>query len=148
MASARNSSSPTRDREGSGRPKQPVRSVRWRDWWVPSDRADIRDALADLLRRAGTERVEVACGSGRGRTGTALACLAVLDGVPRQRRYVAHFDRDGRRPLGSSPRTRSGRRVAVARTPHDEPVLHTCCASCEVPVDHVNVINRNGRDEP
>jgi protein-tyrosine phosphatase len=26
--------------------------------------------------------VEVACGGGLGRTGTALACLAVLDGVP------------------------------------------------------------------
>ena len=26
--------------------------------------------------------VEIACGGGRGRTGTALACLAVLDGVP------------------------------------------------------------------
>ena len=57
------------------------------------------------------ERVEIACGGGRGRTGTALACMAVLDGVPRdeavtyvrehydaravetpwQRRYVAHF---------------------------------------------------------
>jgi protein-tyrosine phosphatase len=26
--------------------------------------------------------VELACGGGVGRTGTALACLAVLDGVP------------------------------------------------------------------
>jgi len=26
--------------------------------------------------------VEVACSGGRGRTGTTLACLAVLDGVP------------------------------------------------------------------
>ncbi|PLW73468.1 protein phosphatase, partial [Streptomyces sp. DJ] len=26
-----------------------------------------------------------ACGGGRGRTGTALACLAVLDGVPPER---------------------------------------------------------------
>jgi protein-tyrosine phosphatase len=26
--------------------------------------------------------VEFACGGGRGRTGTALACLAVLDGIP------------------------------------------------------------------
>jgi len=57
------------------------------------------------------ERVELACGGGRGRTGTALTCLAVLDGVPPaeavayvrehydpwavetpwQRRYVARF---------------------------------------------------------
>ena len=26
--------------------------------------------------------MEIACGGGRGRTGTALACIAVLDGVP------------------------------------------------------------------
>lgn len=32
-----------------------------------------------------TERVEIACGGGRGRTGTALACLAVIDGVPANR---------------------------------------------------------------
>lgn len=35
-----------------------------------------------LVARAADERVEVACSGGRGRTGTALACLAVLDGVP------------------------------------------------------------------
>ncbi|MDN5548291.1 MAG: protein phosphatase, partial [Rhodococcus sp. (in: high G+C Gram-positive bacteria)] len=29
-----------------------------------------------------TERVEIACGGGYGRTGTALAALAVMDGVP------------------------------------------------------------------
>ncbi len=28
------------------------------------------------------ERVEIACPGGRGRTGTALACLAVLEGLP------------------------------------------------------------------
>ncbi len=28
------------------------------------------------------ERVELACGRGCGRTGTALACMAILDGVP------------------------------------------------------------------
>lgn len=40
--------------------------------------------LSEAWERAGRERVEVACGGGggRGRTGTALACLAVLDGVP------------------------------------------------------------------
>jgi protein-tyrosine phosphatase len=38
--------------------------------------------LRDAWERSATERVEIACGGGRGRTGTALACLAVLDGVP------------------------------------------------------------------
>ena len=56
--------------------------VRWPDFRLPSDPAVLRTALAEVLRRAGSERVELACGGGRGRTGTALACLAVLDGVP------------------------------------------------------------------
>ncbi|MDT2008690.1 protein phosphatase [Rhodococcus opacus] len=59
-----------------------ARWVRWPDFRLPRDRHDTRDALGEVWRRAATERVEVACGGGRGRTGTALACLAVLDGVP------------------------------------------------------------------
>lgn len=90
----------------------PSRWVRWPDWWLPRDRADARDAVLDVWRRAESERVEIACGGGRGRTGTALACLSIVDGVPPadavgyvrrhyhpravetpwQRRYVRHFD--------------------------------------------------------
>ncbi len=58
------------------------RWVKWPDFWLPSDRGAFRASLRELLDRAGTERVEVACGGGAGRTGTALACLAVIDGVP------------------------------------------------------------------
>ena len=63
------------------------------------------------MNRLGTDRVEVGCGGGRGRTGTALACLVAIDTgtavdavdyvrahydrhaveTPGQRRYVAHF---------------------------------------------------------
>ncbi|MDQ3569614.1 MAG: protein phosphatase [Actinomycetota bacterium] len=91
----------------------PYRWLRWPDFGLPSDRAGARDALIEVWERAADQRVEVACGSGRGRTGTALACLAVLDGVPPagavayvrqhydgravetpwQRRYVARFNR-------------------------------------------------------
>lgn len=90
------------------------RWVRWPDWWLPGDRTDARDALLELWRRADAERVEVACSGGQGRTGTALACLAILDGVPAhdavryvrghynpravetpwQRRYVRQFRAD------------------------------------------------------
>lgn len=49
---------------------------------LPSDRQFAVAVLRELWERAATERVEVACGGGVGRTGTALACLAVLDGVP------------------------------------------------------------------
>jgi len=49
---------------------------------MPHDQPDARAALEEAWNRAAEQRVEVACGSGRGRTGTALACLTVLDGVP------------------------------------------------------------------
>ncbi|GAA3304506.1 hypothetical protein GCM10020295_55820 [Streptomyces cinereospinus] len=52
--------------------------------------------LTGAWQRAAAEPVEIACGGGRGRTGTALACLAVLDGVPPGRAvaYVrAHYHR-------------------------------------------------------
>jgi hypothetical protein len=52
--------------------------IRWRDFWLPSDRDAFRDTLTELLERARSERVEIACYGGLGRTGTALACLAVL----------------------------------------------------------------------
>lgn len=89
------------------------RWLRWLDWRLPADPVEARQALADLWQRSATERVEVACGGGQGRTGAALACLAVLDGVaataavryirqhynpravetPWQRRFVARFQR-------------------------------------------------------
>jgi len=98
-----------------GRQPPPVpweaRWLRWPDFWLPADRAAAAAALREAWARAETERVEVACAGGHGRTGTALACLAVLDGLPGrqaiayvrqhyaaqavetpwQRRYVARF---------------------------------------------------------
>jgi protein-tyrosine phosphatase len=59
-----------------------ARWLRWPDFGLPADPAATRQALEQALTRADTERVEVACAGGRGRTGTALACLAVLDGIP------------------------------------------------------------------
>ncbi|MFP8943712.1 protein-tyrosine phosphatase family protein [Streptomyces fenghuangensis] len=58
------------------------RWVRWPDFRLPSDRAAAAEALREAWERAESERVEIACGGGYGRTGTALACLAVLDGLP------------------------------------------------------------------
>lgn len=60
----------------------PSHWVRWRDFRTPSDPEAAREALVDAWHRSMDERVEVACSGGRGRTGTALACLAVIDGVP------------------------------------------------------------------
>ncbi|MET9420217.1 MULTISPECIES: protein-tyrosine phosphatase family protein [unclassified Streptomyces] len=56
--------------------------IRWPDFRLPADPAQARGLLEQAWARAAAERVEIACGGGRGRTGTALACLAVLDGVP------------------------------------------------------------------
>ena len=58
------------------------RWLRWPDFWLPTDRRQARAVLTEAWRRAEGDRVEIACGGGRGRTGTALACLAVIDGVP------------------------------------------------------------------
>ncbi|MFF5208656.1 protein phosphatase [Streptosporangium sp. NPDC000396] len=59
-----------------------ARWLRWPDFWLPSSRTQAQELLGEAWARAAEERVELACGGGRGRTGTALACLAVLDGVP------------------------------------------------------------------
>jgi protein-tyrosine phosphatase family protein len=59
-----------------------TRWIRWPDFRLPADRVYAATVLREVWARAADERVEVACRGGRGRTGTALACVAVLDGVP------------------------------------------------------------------
>lgn len=66
------------------RPPDPgwdVRWVRWPDFWIPLDADDARHACAEAWRRCSSQRVEVACAGGVGRTGTALAAIAILDGL-------------------------------------------------------------------
>jgi hypothetical protein len=73
----------------------PSRWLRWPDFWLPSDRSVARAVLQEAWERAATERAELACGGGRGRTGTALACLAVIDGVPAEQAVAfvrQHYD--------------------------------------------------------
>ncbi len=59
------------------------RWVRWPDFRLPASPSHTATVLAEAHRRAAGERVEVACGGGVGRTGTALALLAILAGLPR-----------------------------------------------------------------
>jgi hypothetical protein len=65
------------------RPTWPADVVPWKDLGLPLDpevaATRIRDAF---LRAKRGERVEVGCRFGLGRTGTVLACMAVLAGVP------------------------------------------------------------------
>jgi protein-tyrosine phosphatase len=58
------------------------RWVRWPDFRTPASTEDAMAALREAYERAAAERVEIACGGGVGRTGTALAAIAVLAGVP------------------------------------------------------------------
>ncbi len=57
--------------------------IEWPDFLLPvhGDRAAGHIRALHERARAG-RRVEVACGGGVGRTGTVVACLAVLAGVP------------------------------------------------------------------
>lgn len=87
------------------------RWVRWRDFRLPDSTEQAVTALREAHTRAASERVEIACGGGIGRTGTALAVLSVMSGVPaddavawvranyhpravetrKQRRWIAEF---------------------------------------------------------
>jgi hypothetical protein len=55
--------------------------IRWPDFLVPLDWKEARSKLIAAYAAAIQQRLEVACSGGRGRTGTALACLAVLAGL-------------------------------------------------------------------
>jgi hypothetical protein len=64
-------------------PPWPHDRLDWPDSGVPDDAAHVVAALSLVLERARAgERVEVGCLGGHGRTGTALACLAILTGHP------------------------------------------------------------------
>jgi hypothetical protein len=67
-------------------PPWPHDHVNWPDFGVPDDPAGFRAALESVLTRARAgQRVEIGCLGGHGRTGTALACLAVLAGSPAEK---------------------------------------------------------------
>lgn len=89
--------------------------IPWKDFWLPADPAAATRILRDAHARAATDRVEIGCGGGVGRTGTALAAICVLEGmstddavewvrahyhpraveVPWQRRYLSYVQRSG-----------------------------------------------------
>jgi hypothetical protein len=70
-------------RQETWRPDWPADWVEWPDFRLPTDAEAAAAAIDATYRRAvAGERVEVACGGGTGRTGTVIACMAVLAGCP------------------------------------------------------------------
>jgi len=63
-------------------PTWPAEVVAWQDFGLPEDPEAAARQIAEAFGRAQDGLVEVGCIGGKGRTGTALACMAVLAGVP------------------------------------------------------------------
>jgi hypothetical protein len=65
-------------------PPWPHAHLDWPDFGVPREPGAVLEGLRQVLARAQRcERVEIGCWGAHGRTGTALALLAVLTGLPR-----------------------------------------------------------------
>jgi len=63
-------------------PTWPADLVAWPDFGLPEESEVAAQQIADAFGRARRgELVEVGCLGGSGRTGTALACMAILAGV-------------------------------------------------------------------
>jgi hypothetical protein len=75
----------------------PARWLPWPDFRLPRSPVDARSAFEEAHRLAAEGLlVELACRGGRGRTGTALACIAQLGGVPADQATAwvrRHYDR-------------------------------------------------------
>lgn len=57
--------------------------IDWPDFGIPTDAGASATAITNAFERAQAgEHLEVGCIGGLGRTGTVLACMAVLGGVP------------------------------------------------------------------
>jgi hypothetical protein len=64
-------------------PSWPADLIEWRDFGLPKDaESAARKIEAAFVRARRGELVEIGCLGGSGRTGTVLACMAVLAGVP------------------------------------------------------------------
>lgn len=63
-------------------PAWPFEMIAWPDFGVPESAANAADAICRAYARAARgEHVEVGCAGGLGRTGTVLACMAILSGI-------------------------------------------------------------------
>ena len=62
-------------------PKAEVHWIKWPEFCLPVNKLKALHALNVILKRGAYSRVDIACRGGVGRTGTALACIATLDGM-------------------------------------------------------------------
>jgi protein-tyrosine phosphatase len=59
--------------------------IDWDDFGVPRDSEVAARQISSAFERAQAgQRVEIGCAGGLGRTGTVLACMAILSGVPEE----------------------------------------------------------------
>jgi len=66
-------------------PTWPAALIEWEDFGLPADAESAARMIESASARARRgELVEVGCLGGLGRTGTVLACMAVLSGVARE----------------------------------------------------------------
>lgn len=64
-------------------PDWPALIIDWPDFGIPSAPETAARQITNAFERAKDgERVEIGCLGGLGRTGTVLACMAVLAGIP------------------------------------------------------------------
>jgi hypothetical protein len=64
-------------------PDWPAESIDWPDFGLPADSTRAAAQICSAWQRARSgERVEIGCIGARGRTGTVLACMAILAGIP------------------------------------------------------------------
>ncbi len=72
--------------------------VEWEDFGLPEHPVDAADKICAAFARARQgQRIEIGCIGGLGRTGTVLACMAVLAGVPPDQAVAwvrRHYDRE------------------------------------------------------
>ena len=85
--SARQEDTPDRDfglyMDPAWAPTWSAELIDWPDFGLPADPETAAGHIVDAFRRAQNgERVEIGCIGGLGRTGTVLACMAILACVP------------------------------------------------------------------
>ena len=84
-------------------PTWPATVLDWPDLGLPTSDADAIRAIQEAFTHARTgSNVEVGCAGGLGRTGTVLACMAVLAGVPSTDAVAWIRDRYDRRAVEAS----------------------------------------------